>query len=266
MSKKYQLPQWSYPILSLLFWVGLWWILAAIFQKPLILPTPLAVFKTLGTLGVTASFWKTVFLSLFRISLGILAALLCGSLLALVTVKSKLCHHLFSPLLTLFKATPVASVIFLMLIWVGRDRIPLLIAFLMALPIVWSNVREGFLQTDKKLLEMATVFRLDTKDRLRYIHVPSLFPYFLAACRSAIALAWKAGIAAEVLSNPKSTIGHFIYDAKTWGYNDQLFAWTLVVIIISAAIEWGALALLGKAQNKWEVKKNDRATKRFSTF
>ena len=254
--KRLRLPKWSYPILSLLFWVGVWWLLAAIFNKPLILPTPVKVLETVGTLAITGVFWMSVLQSLLRISAGILLALLFGSLLALLTVKSPLCHHIFSPVLMLCKATPVASVIFLLLIWFGRDQTPMLIALVMALPIVWSNVREGFLQTDKKLLEMAAVFRLSTKGRLRYIHLPSLFPYFLAACRSAISLAWKAGIAAEVLTAPNNTIGRFIYDAKTWGMNDQLFAWTLVVIVISAGIEWGALALLGKAQKKWEVKKN----------
>jgi len=256
MTKKFSLPKWCYPLLSLLFWVGLWWLLAALLKKPLLLPTPIAVFKTLGEVAVTWHFWKTLLLSLLRISAGILLALLCGSLLALLTVKSGFFHHLFSPLLTLFKATPVASIIFLVLLWVGRDQVPLLIAFVMALPIVWSNVREGFLQTDRKLLEMATVFRLSKSDRLRYIHIPSLFPYFLAACRSAIALAWKAGIAAEVLCSPKNAIGSAIYESKQYLLTNELFAWTLVVILISAGIEWGALTLLGKAQKRWEVKKH----------
>lgn len=245
---KFRLPRWSYLPLSLLFWIGLWWLLAAAFQKPLLLPTPLAVIKTLGSMIVTAPFWEAIALSLTRILCGILLALLLGSLLAILTVKSPFFHHLFSPLLTLCKATPVASVIFLILLWVGRDQIPMLIALVMALPIVWSNVREGLLQTDRKLLEMAQVFGLSKKEILFSVRIPSLYPYFLAACRSAIALAWKAGIAAEVLCLPKSSIGLGIYNGKMYLETDALFAWTLVVILISALIEWGALALLKKAQ------------------
>ena len=243
-----KLPRWSYLPLALLFWVGLWWLLAASFDKPLLLPTPWAVLKTLWTLMGTGEFWLTVLLSLVRILLGILLALLGGALLALLTTKSELCHHLFSPLLTLCKATPVASVIFLVLLWVGREQVPLLIAFVMALPIVWSNVREGLLQTDRRLLEMAQVFGLSKKQKLLSIRIPSLYPYFLAACRSAIALAWKAGIAAEVLCLPKHSIGLGIYEGKMYLETDQLFAWTLIVILISVLIEWGALALLKKAQ------------------
>ncbi|MBE6690757.1 MAG: ABC transporter permease subunit [Ruminococcaceae bacterium] len=256
MIKKHRLLGYCYPILALLFWVGVWWLIAAILRKPLILPAPPAVLRTLGELAITWPFWRTVLLSLLRISGGILLALLSGSLLALLTVKSRFIHHLFSPLLTLFKATPVASVIFLVLLWVGRDNVPLLIAYVMALPIVWSNVREGFLQTDRKLLEMATVFGLSKKQQLFSIRIPSLYPYFLAACRSAIALAWKAGIAAEVLCSPKNAIGSAIYESKQYLMTEELFAWTLVVIVISAAIEWGALALLQRSQRKWEVQKS----------
>ena len=250
MRLKKILPKWSYLPIAILFWVALWWMLSAIFDSPLLLPDPIAVVKALVRLGVTGTFWKTVFLSLTRILLGILLSLAAGLLLALLTTKSALFHHLLSPLLLLFKATPVASIIFLILLWVGRDRVPLLIAFVMALPIVWSNVREGILQTDSKLLEMAKLFGVSAKDQIRYIRIPSLFPYFLAACRSAIALSWKAGIAAEVLCVPENSIGRYIYEGKQYLLTDELFAWTLVVIVISAFVEWGALKLLEKAQNQ----------------
>ena len=237
-----------YPLIAVLFWVGLWWILALAFDKPLLLPTPPAVLKALGGMATAADAWIALLLSLARILLGIVLALVGGALLALLTVRSELMHHLFSPVLTLCKATPVASVIFLVLLWVGRDSVPILIAFVMALPIVWSNVREGLLQTDRRLLEMAQIFEFTASERLRYIRLPSLFPYFLAACRSAIALAWKAGIAAEVLCLPKRSIGLGIYEGKMFLETENLFAWTLIVILISVLIEWGALTLLKKAQ------------------
>ncbi len=245
---KFKLPKWSYAPLCVAFWIALWWVVAAIFDKPLLLPTPLQTLKALGGLAVTGEFYLTVLLSLTRILLGILLAMAGGTLLALLTVKSEFCHHLFSPLLTLFKATPVASVIFLILLWVGRDNVPLWIAFMMAFPIVWSNVREGLLQTDKQLLEMAKLFDVPKGRVLLKLRLPALAPYFLSASRSAIALAWKAGIAAEVLCVPARSIGRAIYEAKTYMMTEELFAWTLLVVVISVLIEQGALVLLRRAQ------------------
>ena len=255
MIKKLTLPKWSYALLSVAFWIALWWVVAAVFDSPLLLPTPLETLKALGALCITGEFYLTVLVSLTRILLGILLALVGGTLLAMLTVKSELCHHLFSPLLTLFKATPVASVIFLILLWVGRDNVPLWIAFMMALPIVWSNVREGLLQTDKQLLEMARLFRVPRRRVLIKLRLPSLTPYFLSACRSAIALAWKAGIAAEVLCVPARSIGRAIYEGKTYLMTEELFAWTFLVVVISILIEQGVLVLLRKAQRRLLSKK-----------
>ena len=255
MMKRFSLPKRSYPFLSLLFWIGVWWLIAALFDKPLLLPTPLSTVSALLALMKTGTFYATLLTSLLRITLGIVLALACGTALAVLTASNRFARHLFSPLLTLFKATPVASVIFLMLLWVGRDGVPLLISFMMALPIVWSNVQEGLLQTDKSLLEMAAVFRVPARRVLFGIRLPSLLPYFLAAARSAIALAWKAGIAAEVLCVPERSIGRAIYEGKLYLLTDELFAWTLVVVLISMLIEWLALYLLDRAQKRTPARK-----------
>ena len=248
---KRNIPSWALYAASLVFWVGAWWLIAAIFAKPLLLPTPLDAAKALLTLMGTSTFYLTVATSLLRIVAGIAAALVTGTLLALVSVKSRVCHFFFAPLLTFFKATPVASIIFLMMLWVGRTNVPFFIAYMMALPIVWSNVREGLLATDKKLLEMAHVFQVPRAYVLRKIHLPSLTPYFLAAARSAISLAWKAGVAAEVLCTPERSIGRAIYEGKMYLLTDELFAWTLVVVVISMLVEWLALSLLSRAQGKY---------------
>ena len=253
------MPKWCLALLSLLFWVGVWWLIAWRFAKPLILPTPAAVVCKLGELIRTAPFWVAVSTSLSRILIGIFAALILGAVLAYLTVKSPLCHHLFSPLLAVFKATPVASIIFLMLLWVGRDRVPLWIAFMMALPIVWSNLREGLLQTDRQLLEMAQIFRLSKKTQLFRIHLPSILPYFLSACRSAVSLAWKAGIAAEVLCVPKNSLGRAIYEGKQYLLTDELFAYTLTVVLLSVAIEVGTLWLLSRRPKTAGKETNDHA-------
>ncbi len=258
MKKALKIPPRLYPWLAIAFWVGLWWLIAAIYKKPVVLPTPLDTLKALLVLCKTTEFYLSVALSLLRILLGILAALLAGVLLALFTAKSAFARHLFSPVLTLFKATPVASFIFLLLLWVARSYIPFLIAFMMALPIVWANVHEGLLQTDRRLLEMARVFQVPKKRVLMQIRLPSLRSYFLAAARSAISLAWKAGIAAEVLCTPDHSIGRAIFEGKLYLMTEEMFAWTAVVILISILIERGVLALLGRAKGATPTSKAEQ--------
>ena len=234
-------------LISALFWLLVWWALSRIVGNPLLLPPPLTVLARLRLLVTEGSFWLITAVSLGRILLGVICAVILGLLLAVATSRSRLLYTLFAPLLTVIKSTPVASFIILVLIWVGRDILPSVIVVLMALPVVWGNVSAGIAATDPLLLEMARVFRFSPFRRLRRVYIPSVMPHFLSACRSCLGLAWKAGIAAEVLAVPKQSIGKMLYESKLYWETTDLFAWTLVVIICSLITEKVLMAAIGRA-------------------
>ena len=137
-----------------------------------------------------------------------------------------------------------ASFAILVLIWLQRDLVPVLICAMMVLPVVWSNVCTGIRETDGQLLELAKVYHLPRMRVLRRIYVPSVMPYFRAACSGALGLGWKAGIAAEVLTVPKASIGRMISESKLYLLTEELFAWTLTVIVLSLLLQTIILRLL----------------------
>ena len=143
-----------------------------------------------------------------------------------------------------FRATPVASFAILVLIWLDRDFVPVLICVMMVLPVIWNSVESGIRMTDAQLLEMAKVYRLPRLRVLRRIWIPAVLPYFRAACSSALGLGWKAGIAAEVLTVPKASIGRMISESKLYLMTEDLFAWTLTVVILSLLLQRIMLRLL----------------------
>ena len=239
--------------IAALFWVLVWAIAAWAVDSPLLLPGPLSVFRRLLEMGKTASFWVTAGKTLLRILAGILCAVPAGILLAVATCRFSLFSILVSPLLTVIKSTPVASFILLLLIWLGRDLLPGAIVFLMVLPIVWSNVSAGVENTNRELLEMAKIYRLTPVSTLRNIYLPSVMPYFLAACRSALGLGWKAGVAAEVLSVPKPSIGQMLYESKLYLETTDLFAWTVVVILCSLLIEKPIVSALETLSHRYNT-------------
>ena len=230
------------------FWALVWLLLARRVDSELLLPGPGLVLATLWALVKTAAFWQSVALSMLRIVAGVAAAVTLGTLLAVVTERFSALRSLLSPALTVVKSTPVASFIILALVWMGRDVLPGFIALLMVLPVVWSNVSTGIAQTDPQLLEMARVFGFGPMKRLTKLYIPSVMPYFLSACRGSLGLGWKAGIAAEVLTLPGVSIGKRLYESKLYLETPQLFAWTLVVILLSLGMEKLLLAVLPKAE------------------
>ena len=84
-----------------------------------------------------------------------------------------------------------------------------------------------------------------------------MLPFFLAACRTALGLGWKAGVAAEVLCVPENSIGRAIYEGKLYLMTDELFAWTLVVVLISMAVEFAVIRLLTPARRGKESEHAD---------
>ena len=218
-------------------WLLLWQLASMAVGLPLLLPSPLAVLLRLGQLCTGADFWLTVASSLLRILLGFLLGVLFGTALAGLCWRFRLIDALARPLLGVHKSTPVASFIILALVWVKTTWLATVISFIMVLPLIYANVREGIDSADRQLLEMAQVFRLSRRKTFRYCYLPAILPFFLSAISSALGFAWKSGIAAEVLGRPARAIGSQIYDSKIYLETPDLFAWTLVVILLSVLLE-----------------------------
>ena len=235
------------------FWVRIWYLVARRVNSELLFPSPAAVWEALKELTVTKQFWLTTLISLCRILYGILISLVIGCGLAVITSVSSVLRSLLAPLMTAIKAVPVACFIILMLLWIKTGTLPVFITVLIVIPIVWSNVTEGILSTDKKLCEVAEVFKLSYAKKLFKLYIPSVMPYFMAACRSALGMAWKAGVAAEVLAVPQNSIGKEIYFSKTYLETPTLFAWTVVIIILSCLIEKSLVFALEKVSKKLHV-------------
>lgn len=230
------------------FWLALWAGLTFAANKPLLLPGPWAVLKRLLELAATAEFWATTARTLLRIGLGLLYAVPAGVLLAAATCRFRLLRELLSPLLIIVQSTPVASFILLLLIWLGRDTLPSVIVALMVLPVVWRNVSAGVEKTDIRLLELARIYKFSPGRTLHRIYAPSVAPYFFAAMRTSLGLAWKAGVAAEVLTVPKGSVGQMLYESKLYLETVDLFAWTVTVILCSLIIERLLAAAIGRME------------------
>ena len=235
-------------LLPVLFWLGVWQLAAAAVGQELLLPGPAAVGRRLLELAAGAVFWQTALASLLRIFGGLLLGVALGALLAGLTAWVPLLDWVLTPAVKVVRATPVASFILLVYLWVERGRVPGLISALMVLPVVWGNVTRGIAETDPQLLELARAYGFGRGRTLRRIYIPSVLPYFASGCRTALGLAWKAGVAAEVLCQPQNAIGTQIYNTKYYLETPSLFAWTLVVIALSFLLEWAVGGLLRRAE------------------
>ena len=233
-------------LLAILFWIAVWQIASMAVGKDLILPGPVSVIKALWSLVRQGSFWTSILMTVLRIMLGYAAGVALGCLLAFGCCRSRILDSLFSPIIRMVRATPVASFIILAMLWMSKGGVPVLMAAFMAAPVVWANLVEGYRSRDMKLSEMALAYRLGQWKTLRFVTVPALMPALKASCLTALGFAWKSGIAAEVLSQPKTSIGANIYYSKVYLETPELFAWTASVIVLSFLLETVVKKLLAR--------------------
>ena len=240
----------------LLFWLCAWEVASIAVGQELFLPSPFSVITSLSRLIFTSFFWQTIAFSIFRIVLGTIIAIIIGVLLALITSRRRILYDLFYPMLTIVKATPVASFITLAIIWMGARRLPVFICALMVFPIVWSAVSDGIKAISKNHMELAYTFKFSLRKRIKLIYIPTVAPYFLSACKTSVGLAWKAGVAAEVLAVSPDSIGKQLFEARTYYEIPELFAWTITVIVLSLAIELTMAKIFGHLGKKYAYVRN----------
>ena len=228
------------------FWLAVWQCAAMAVGQQVLLASPVQAVAALVRLLSTAAFWQRVAFSSGRILLGFGLGAAASILLAAAAQLSPAARDLLAPVMQLVKATPVASFVILALLWVRGGGLSVLISFLMVLPVLYGAVCTGLGSVDVQLREMAQVFRLPLGRRLRAIWLPAVLPAFRQGCSVALGICWKSGVAAEVIGLPDGSIGDALYRAKITLSTGELFAWTFVVILLSAGFEKLFLALLDR--------------------
>lgn len=246
-----------YKIFAIAFWIIIWEAVAVSIDSELIIASPVKVLTTLISLLKSSKFWTSLLYSTLRIIGGFLLALVLGTALAALSSKILIIKTLLEPITSVIKATPVASFIILALIWFGNKNLAIFISFLMVFPVIYLNVLKGIESTDKKLLEMAKVYKFSPLKILLYIYLPDVIPFFVSACSISLGLCWKSGVAAEVIGITTGSIGENLYRAKLYFETGELLAWTAVIIAVSTAFE--KLFMLGLKNAQRAIERRYRA-------
>ena len=224
-------------LLPLLFWGGVIWLIALLLDKPFLLPTPPAILSALWGLCGTGGFWGAIALSLLRVLGGLAIGVVAGMLIGILVHLFPAAAILLRPLLTVVRSTPVASFVILVWSFTGSAALPFVIAALMVAPIVADELATGLATTDRALDEMTALFGFSPYRRFIVYRLPAALPYLFGAVTTSVGFAWKAGVAAEILAATARSVGREIYFSKLTLAIDELWAWTVAVVILSLILE-----------------------------
>ncbi len=224
-------------ILSIVLFLMFWEVMAKIIGEALFLPSPIQVFLKFLSFFSDRSFYKIIAVSSGKIVLAFLLSVVMGLFFSIVANYSKTFEILINPYMLIFKSVPVVAFIVLALLWVNTAYLSVFIVFVVNVPIIYTNALKGMKSADEKLLEMAKVYNFNYRKKLKYIYFPAMGSALLAGLKLSIGIAFKSGVAAEVIGMPKPSIGNALMDAKVYLETEEMFAWTIAILILSALFE-----------------------------
>lgn len=200
----------------------------------IILPDPLSAFKTFLKLLVSKEFLLNVLFTVLRALISFVIITLSGLLAGIFVSKNRIAEQAVKPLVTVVKATPVMSVILIALLWFKTGTVPVFSAFLMAFPVMFVQVVNGCKSIDSKLEQMCAVYGIEGKTKSVNFILPSLRPFLITGAKQTLSMIWKVVIAAEVLTVPEFGVGRSLHLAQINLETSEVFAWTLVAILLTA--------------------------------
>ncbi|MDD6281931.1 MAG: ABC transporter permease subunit [Oribacterium sp.] len=230
-------------ILIIFLWILIWQILTLLIHNSILMAGPIDTVKALLNMAPMPLFRASIAFSTLRIFGGFAVGSCIGMLLGWGAYRLPLLEQFLKPFISVLKAVPVASFVIMLLIWAGNRMLSFYISLLVVLPIIYLMTLSGLRATDPQLLELANIFRMGTLARIRFIYLPSVFANLYGAFQSAIGMAWKSGIAAEVIGQPLGSMGNGLYTAKIYLDTGELFAWTITIVLLSFFME--KLLLMG---------------------
>lgn len=231
---------------SILILFGMWMIIAAIVDAPVIFPAPYVVLHDFVLLFTEKSFYLNLGATVLRALESFVIIVISGSVLGILAGSNKNIETIFEPLIAVFKATPVMSVILIAFIWFRTGAVPVFSAFLMAFPVMFVQTVQGMHNLDKKLIQMCDVYRIEGSKRLFNFTIPAMMPSLITGAKQSLSMIWKVVIAAEVITIPNYGVGRSLQLAQIQLETSRVFAWTVIAIILTALSD----ALLNSALKK----------------
>lgn len=229
-----------------LLWLFVWQCAGLFVKNPFLFATPLGTAKSLWLSLGTAGFWRVVGMTLLRIGTGFTLGVILGILMAALCKAIPFLEELLSPVISLMKTVPVVCFVVLFLLWWGHSFLSVAISFLMVFQAIYFSTLEGLKALGRDMTEMAETFRLHFGTKLLCIYRPALRPFLSGSLKTSLGLAWKAGVAAEVIGLPEYSIGEKLYLSKLSLDTEGIFAWTVMICLMSFLFEKLILWLAGK--------------------
>lgn len=233
--------------ISCIILLFLWQIIALKINNDIYLPTLGQVFLSIKEIILEEGFILNVFSTISRCIVSFVIALVTAFILGIISYSFNIFKNFLTPITSLASSIPNMVLIVLTLIWFNKESAPYIVVFIMVFPVLYDAVLGSMKNIDKGILEMANLYKISKKDKIFKIYLPSIKFSLLSILSSTISLGFKIVIAGEVYGQPVYGIGAMIQSEKVNFNTTAIFAWIIIIVIISSLLNLIEKLLLRRA-------------------
>ena len=229
------------------------WQAAVMIFEPDLLPAPTRVLARLVQEFQSGQLPTHLAVTLSRVATSFVLAMALGLLLGALMGRFPKVDASLDGLLTVALNLPALVVIILSLLWFGLNEFAIVLAVVLnKTPTMMVVFREGVRAVDQSLMEVARVHQLSRWRQFAGVWLPQLYPYFLAATRSGLALVWKIVLVVELLGASQGMgfkLGEFFQFFEIDGVLAYACAFIVFIMLLEALIirPWEARVMRWRA-------------------
>lgn len=253
-----------FSVLSIAVMWAVWLIAHAIVRNEYIIPSFSDTIISIGEQFVSSRFWLSFALTIWRTIYAWLLAFVLAVIFASLSALSIRFYRFFAPFIGVLRSLPTMAVTLMLLIWTTPRVAPVIVALMMLLPLTYTQLMAAYKGIDPKLIEMADVYRLSKKTMLVRIYIPQMMPSIFAQAGANLSLTLKVMISAEVLSSTFRSIGGMMHDVAMYSQMSELFAITIVMLIVGGLLEF-LLGQLTRITDRWTKGSRSKTIRRNSS-
>ena len=231
--------------------VGGWW-LASLSVPHYVLPGPARVWDSLKFISGNGELWSNLGITLGRVSIGFMLATAVGLPCGILLGANRGVGEFFEPVIPVMNTVSSAIWAIFAIIWFGiSNATTIFVVFMTAMPLIITNVWQGTRTVNADFIELARTLRMPGWKIMVKIYLPTILPHFFSGARLAFGFGWRVSLVAETLGS-SSGVGYRLRQAADLIQTDQVFAWTLTLVVMMATLEMGALRPLENYLFRWK--------------
>nr|VFJ95351.1 MAG: NitT/TauT family transport system permease protein [Candidatus Kentron sp. H]VFJ96109.1 MAG: NitT/TauT family transport system permease protein [Candidatus Kentron sp. H]VFK02170.1 MAG: NitT/TauT family transport system permease protein [Candidatus Kentron sp. H] len=224
----------SVPVLLIFFW---WGIASAGIVNPLFLPSPVEVFKTLGTIVVGNQMTMDILFTLGRTIIGFLISAVLGITFGLIVGIDRRVYSYFEFIIDFLRSIPATALFPLFILFFGVGDVAKITAVVFSCSlIVLINTGYGVMNSRKTRLLMVQMYGASRYQRFTKVVLPEALPQIFVGLRTAISIALILVVVTEMFIGTTVGLGYRIYNAQMIYRTSEMYAAILLTGILGYAL------------------------------